>query len=440
MHELTKTALFCLVAAVLAVAAVVVDPGAATPEVFSDEGEPFYPDLTDPQAPRAIEVIDYDEVTATAQPLKIEFRDNRWGIPSHHDYPADAEDRLPKTAAALMELRKDIIVSDRVENHQEYGVVDPFDQTVTSLAGRGKRVTLRDDTETALADFIVGDPVDGKPGYRYLRVPDQRRTYAVKTEADVSSRFVDWIETDLLKLSTDDIRAVAINSYSINERLGRLDNVERMTLTRTDARWAISGSGQPDEDRVKGLTQALADLRIVDVEPKPANLTRDLKTEEGIRLTTDAIVSLRQKGFFVTPQGQLLSNEGEIVVDTANGLQYTLRFGEIASGGAADAPDGADTEAPDAPADGAEPAAGDAAEAADAAGERRYLFITVAHSADRARQYAEGVNPAGAGEDTPSVGETLATELRERFADWYYVITGADFNTLRPRRRDLIGG
>ena len=138
MHELTKTALFCLVAAVLAVAAVVVDPGAATPEVFSDEGEPFYPDLTDPQAPRAIEVIDYDEVTATAQPLKIEFRDNRWGIPSHHDYPADAEDRLPKTAAALMELRKDIIVSDRVEDHQEYGVVDPFDQTVTSLAGRGQ--------------------------------------------------------------------------------------------------------------------------------------------------------------------------------------------------------------------------------------------------------------------------------------------------------------
>ena len=166
-------------------------------------------------------------------------------------------------------------------------------------------------------------------------------------------------------------------------------------------------------------------------------LTRDLKTEEGNQADDRCHRVVASEGLLRHAAGDSCSrNEGEIVVDTANGLQYTLRFGEIASGGAADAPDGADTEAPDAPADGAEPAAGDAAEAADAAGERRYLFITVAHSADRARQYAEGVNPAGAGEDTPSVGETLATELRERFADWYYVITGADFNTLRPRRRD----
>ncbi len=428
MHELSKTAIFCLVAAVVTAAAVAVDPGAATPEIFSDEGEPFYPDFTDPQAPKAIEVVDYDEATATTRPLKVEFRDRRWSIPSHYGYPADAEDRLPKTAAALMELRKEVIVSDLVEAHEAYGVVDPLDQSVTSLKGRGKRVTLRDEAGDVLVDFVVGKPVDGKPGYGYLRVPGQRRTYAVQTQADVSSRFVDWIETDLLKLSAGDIQAISINSYSINERLGQLDDVERMTLRREEDRWTITGRGTPNPDEVTALTGALDDLRIVDVQPKPANLTRDLKTAEGIRLTMDAILSLRQKGFFVTQSGQLLSNEGEIVVETANGLEYTLRFGEIASGGTpGDAT--ADIDADEAGAVAPDTEDGDAA--GDTEGERRYLFITVAYSADRARRYAEGEEP-------DQDGEALATELRNRFADWYYVITGADFNTLRPRRRDLV--
>ena len=146
-------------------------------------------------------MVDYDDATATARPLKVEFAENQWRIPSHNNYPADAEDRLGKTAAALMELRKDAIVSERIEDHAEYGVVDPLDQEVTSLTGRGKRVTLRDENDDILADFIVGKTVEGKQNRRYMRVPTQKRIYDVETTADVSARFEDWIETDLLKLA-----------------------------------------------------------------------------------------------------------------------------------------------------------------------------------------------------------------------------------------------
>lgn len=421
MHELKKTALICLAAGVLAAAAVIVDPGAATPEIFSDEGEAFYAEFTDPLAPKAIEVIDYDEATATARPLKVEFAEGKWRIPSHHNYPADAADRLPKTAAALMELRKDMIVSERVEDHSEYGVIDPLDQAATSLSGRGKRVTLRDENGDVLADFVVGKAVEDKPGYRYLRVPPQRRTYAVKTDADVSSRFADWIETDLLKLSAGDIRKVAVNSYSINQQLGRLENVEQLTLTKGGENWTLSGGGRPNADKISALTGALANLRIVNVQPKPQNLTEDLRTTDGIQLAMESIYSLRQKGFFITPTGQLFSNQGEIIVDTANGLQYTLRFGEVASTESPAATESAGGEAP----------AGEAAESGHDA--QRYLFITVSYSEARARQYADGKDPG-------KEGEALGRELRNRFADWYYVISGADFSNLRPRRRDLLGG
>src|SRR5262249_7506837 len=194
----------------LVAAAVMYDPGARTPKIFNDQGQSFYPNFTDPQAPKVIEVVDYDETTATARPLKVEFKNKRWVIPSHYGYPADAEDRLAKTAAALIELRKESIVSDRVEDQVKYGVVDPLDQNATSLTGRGQRVTLRDDKDVLLCDLIIGKAAEGKAGYRYIRVPNQRRIYLVKSEAEISAKFQDWIETDLLKLVSADIRRIIL--------------------------------------------------------------------------------------------------------------------------------------------------------------------------------------------------------------------------------------
>ena len=408
MNETTKTLYFVMAAVVMATAAVVIDPSKSTPDIFDDVGELFFADFTDPQAPKSIEVIDYDETTATATPLKVEFTDNKWVIPSHHSYPADAEERLATTAAALIELRKDRVVSDLAQDHAEYSVVDPLNDQGTSLAGRGKRVKILDGDSNVLADFIVGKQVKDKPGYRYMRVPSQKRTYEVKTEADVSARFQDWIETDLLKVSPFDLRQIEINSYTINERLGRIENRQQTTLTQNDSKWQLGGR-EPNSDTMSALTKALDNLRIVDVQPKPQGLSADLKAREGIQPTMANFRSLQGKGFFPNPYtGQILSNEGEIVVDSKNGLRYTLRFGEVARGGA-------------------EPSSDEENADAEGEGERRYLMVSVDYSEGRAESY----------EGDADQGKELADELRARFADWYYVISGADFANLRPSRADL---
>ena len=404
MTETTRTLYFILAAVVAAAAAIVVDPSKATPDIFNDVGELFFEDFTDPQAPRSIEVIDYNEATATATPLKVEFRDNKWVIPSHNSYPADAEERLAKTAAALIELRKDRVVSDFAQDHANYSVVDPLDDQATSLAGRGKRVKILDGASNVLADFIVGSEVDGKRGYRYMRVPAQKRTYEVKTEADVSAKFQDWIETDLLKISPFDLRRIEINRYTINERIGRIENRQRMTLTQKDDKWRYAGR-EPNSDAMSDLTTALDKLRIVDVQPKPDSLSEDLKARTGIQPTRENFRSLQGKGFFPNPYtGQILSNEGEILVDSKNGLRYVLRFGEIAPGSSgADGDDG------------------------ESEGERRYVMISASFSEKLAETH----------EGDAEKGKELAEELRARFADWYYVISGADFGKLRPSRADL---
>src|SRR5262245_62359456 len=96
----------------------------------------------------------------------------------------------------------------------------------------------------------------------------------------------------------------------------------------------LSADQELDSDKIRTLSDALADLKIVGVRTKPAGLTRDLKKsdKEGIKLTAPTVASLQSKGFYMTREGQLLSNQGDVRVYTDEGVVYTLRFGEVVLG------------------------------------------------------------------------------------------------------------
>jgi hypothetical protein len=393
MREGIKTAIFAVAALALAVVAAVVEPESYTPSIMSDQGEPFFPNFTDAHAVKTIEVIDYDEATATARPFKVAFEKGRWILPSHNNYPVEIGDRLVRTSAALTDLRKDEVRSDSPHDHAKYGVIDPLDQKSPSLTGRGKRVTLRAANNEVLADFIFGKTVEGKTGLRYVRLPNEKRTYAVKTDADPSARFSDWVNAELLRIASSTIRKVTIHSYSIDEGMGTLGNMETVSLIQENGQWK-STSGEPIKSAaIQAMAATLDHLKIVDARPKPPSLAADLKKGQ-LQLSLETAMSLRQRGFFLSPNGRLLANEGEMAIDTANGLTYVLRFGEVAASG----------------------------------GDNRYLFVTVNHDAARAAKY---------GGDT-AAGERLARELNTRFADWYYVIGGSDFKKLRLTKQDAL--
>ncbi|MDW8129064.1 MAG: DUF4340 domain-containing protein [Bryobacterales bacterium] len=398
MRETAKTAIWLGVAALLATLAAVTEPERVTPEILSDQGEPFYPGFRDPEQARVIEVIDYDEATATARPLKIEFRRGRWVVASHHNYPVELGDRLARHAAGLVDLRKDMVRSDSADDHAQFGVIDPLETRVTSLAGRGKRITLRDARGDVLADYIFGKPVEGKPGYRYVRVPGRKRTYMVRTEADPSARLTDWVEPNLLRLSASALRRIVLQMYAIDETFGRVTRSETLPLVREGGGW--SGAEKLPPGSLQPLLDTLERLRIVDVRPKPPSVAQDLRQGQ-VRLSLESALSFRQYGFFLTPQGRLLAKEGELSVETDDGLVYVLRFGEVATSGGE-------------------------IKSAGGRGENRFLMVTVSHDPARASKY---------GGDGAS-GERRAKELNQRFADWYYVISGADFERLRPGRKE----
>ena len=378
MNDIQKTSIFLGVAIMFgALALFTGSPSQPTLAQFSDKGEPFYPQFTDPAAAASLEVIDYDEESGTATPFKVQVRDGRWTIPSHYNYPADGEDRLATTAASVIDLVKDVVQSDRLQDHEQLGVIDPLDETISTLKGRGKRVALRDEAGTILAEFIIGREVEGRAGFRYVRIPQKKRTYAVKMEIDISTRFADWIETNLLDVQSFDINSVQIQDYSIDESTGRVISQGAISLEKTNSEWSLSDlppEKELDTGKINTMTRALAGITITGVRPKPAGLTSDLRTEDNLTLDLPAQLSLQSKGYFISQDGRLLSNEGEVSIGTASGVRYTLRFGEILVGKGMEVSAGTETDATDEAADdeATDIEATDSGEGT----ENRYLFVT----------------------------------------------------------------
>ncbi len=449
MSESRKTLTLVGVAAVLLLLAFVTAPGKVNPEAFDDVGEPFFGDFEDPNAATTLEVIEFDEETGTARPFKVTFEDGVWTIPSHHDYPADGKDRLAETAAGLIGIRKDGLRSNSAADHEACGVVDPLDETISSLAGRGERVTVRDASGQALADLIIGKATGEEDKLHFVRVPGQKRTYVSRLDLDISTSFADWIETDLLEVEKDDIDKIIIKDYFINERTRRVVERGEIVLSKDDDTWTAAkmrSSEEVSSTKISDLLSGIDELSLVGVRPKPEGLTRSLqRSAEDIAISQEALLSLQSKGFYFTRDGNLLSNEGELEVQTARGVTYILRFGEVLYG-----------------TDDAVTAGSDSSDDESAGpGENRYLFITTTFDADRFPEPRKATDlsfQAKQEEDLTDADKKnkelhekyqqwekdltdnreASESLNQRFAEWYYVISSGSFDKIHLERADLI--
>ena len=419
MSEGRKTALFGGVALALVLVTWATAPRFATPAIFAERGELLFSEFRDPNSAASLEITEFDARNATIRPFKVQNYDGRWTIPSQHDYPADAKDRLAQTAAALVGLRKDDIASDNAADYERYGVLDPLDTTLPTLNGRGSRLLVRGAHDQVLADVIVGKAVEGHTGFRYLRKPGQKRVYVSNVGAlSLSTAFGDWIERDLLQVAGEDIDAVNLRNYSLDRSTGLVNPGETLLLQKAQDKWTINGLGATEElnlNALDAMLRNLAKLRIVGVLPKPLGISATLNGEiSNATVSQEDKADLARKGFYLTPTGQLVSNLGEIVVRSAQGVFYTLRFGDIA-------PES------DAPAEDTPPASNGASAPATSPRENRYLFIMVNFDPQSAR------TPGRASE-----GSQTARLLRARFAPWYYVIAADSFAKIRVQRRDLV--
>jgi hypothetical protein len=451
MNEMRKTVVFVGAAVVLLALVLVTAPKRVTPDAFFDQGEAFFPEFTDPNAARTLEVIDFDEETGEALPFKVTFSDGRWMIPSHHNYPADGEDRLAQTAAGVIGITKDDFRTDNPADHAACGVIDPVDDSSPSLEGRGQRVTIRGENDVVLADLIIGKSFEGRENFRLVRVPGQKRVYGAQIDIDISTKFSDWIESDLMKIDKEEIDHVVLKDYSIDERTGKLDVRDEVVLERESDVW--SAAKMKDNEEINrttmfNLVKAIDEVSIVGVRPKPAGLSATLaKMEEGTSITQGDMLSLQSKGFYFTRDGRLVSNEGELQVRSSDGVTWTLRFGEVVYGSGLQVTAGGESADPDGGGEGL--------------AENRYLMITTSFDPSL---FPEPEKPENTDfttkpdslwteqdyrmqsiqaayerwEEKVEAGLQRSQELNERFGPWYYVITSESFEKLNLDRSDVL--
>ena len=450
MTELEKTTAFGGAAILVVAVALTTAPSRSAPDAFFDVGETFFGDFTDPEAATSLEVVEFDEDTAAAAIFRVTNRNGLWTIPSHHDYPADGEERLASTAAGMIAITKDDFRSDSVTDHEAFGVIDPLDETVSTLRGRGRRVTFRGASEEVLADLVIGNRVEGRPGLNFVRVPDQNRVYAARTDIGISTDFSDWIETNLLGVERDDVKRVELNEYQVDERTGSVvrrgeftvDWVEQDVWTGSD----MPEGKEVDYVQMNLLVGGLMGLRIVGVRPKPEGLTGNLRQAFEARTITNAdLQTMQARGFYPTQAGEMLSNEGELRVRTDLGVLYTLRFGEILYGSGNAVSIGDETS------DDEE----------TGGGENRYVLINAEFDpealpeperpanrdfenkaesqwTDADRENRERADLHAQWERRTADGRARAEELATRFASWYYVISAGSYNRVHKTRDELL--
>ncbi len=462
MSEYFKTVVFLLLGAGFLLVAWVARPAPPAREVVDDRGQPFFAAFSDPLAAATLSIIEFDEETGAARPFEVARHNGVWSIPSHENYPADAENRFAEAVAQMIGLEKGAARSDSPADHELFGVVDP-EGAGPGAAGVGMRVTIADDNGRALADLIIGAEVKDGRGQRYVRVPSLDRVYLCTIDTSkFSTTFDEWIEKDLLELASSDLAEVIANDYSIDEFSGRLNQGEVLTLAH-DAKaftWSMEGLAEGEDlDRTKlnALSRALDDLQIIDVHRKPAGLSSELRAEDTLQIDGEAVQSLRDRGFYIS-QGRLLSNQGETIVRTKDGVQYTLRFGEVAftHPGSAEGEEEDDdgkgrylfvtaefnedlipppelAEIPDLealiPADEEEPAEGE--EAGESARDQAIRMAREKIGEENRTKEAERTRKL---ED----GRQKVRELNDRFADWYYVIADSVYGKIRMSRADVV--
>lgn len=437
---------------------------------FEDTGEPLFPAFTDPNVAASLDVVAWSDEDAQTVHFSVMQKDGRWVIPSHNDYPADGTEQMAKAAASFIDVKKELFYSDDATQHAAFGVLDP-DGAAGEGDEKGQRITIKDASGTVVVDVIVGKAVEGKQNAYYVRKPEEKRVYGSTIELDVSTDFADWIEKDLLKVERDDFVRIHYDPYHIDETQGTvLDRnpviAEVADPTLSDRKeWklidelALPEGKTLDSVKLRGILTALASLKIVGVRPRPP-----------VRSLIEAQLTLNPKGFFVNQQGQLFGNEGMVQAMTADGVVYSVFFGEVthetgialtagkpaAEEADANADADADPDAdPDAEADqdAADPGADDTTKKAS-----RFMFVNVRYDpefdttlgggqSDEGGSDEGGSGESGGGPDAPDTQDVddkdkmpaaeRAKMLNDRFEQWFYVISDSSFTQIHKDRAEL---
>ena len=209
MNQGTKSAIFVGAAVLATLGAWLARPTMPASDAGDVRNQLLIQDF-DPATVASLKIVDFDEETATPRSFRGRRGQHKGkvlcSIPSHDDYPADAQNQLAEAATALLGLKILDVAGDsqrpRTLRRGRSGVED-----LAGASGVGTRVVMKDKQGATLLSLIIGKAVQGQPDLHYVRRDNEYPVYVVKVKTDkLSAKFADWIEKDLLKMNLWDLK------------------------------------------------------------------------------------------------------------------------------------------------------------------------------------------------------------------------------------------
>src|SRR5271169_1389826 len=141
MNERNKTLAFVGFAALVGAVAWATQPTAIVDKLDAEVGTKFFPKFENPLAAKTLEITEFDEDQGALIPFKVTQVNGIWTIPSHSNYPADANKQMADAAASLIDIKKLDVASTNPAEHETFGVIDPTAPNLSAGSrGVGKKV------------------------------------------------------------------------------------------------------------------------------------------------------------------------------------------------------------------------------------------------------------------------------------------------------------
>lgn len=354
MNEGSKTGVFALIAGAVALLAWATTPrNTVDPATTATMGKVLFEGFNDPLEAAWLKIVKFDPNQQATVEFEVakDAKSGLWSIPSREGYPADASKQMAEAATLFIGLKSLDVASEKRADQELFGVIEPSTQREQGGDGVGMLVQMRDSKNNMLVDIIIGKETDDKK--RFLRAPSEDVIYVADINTQpLSTDFKQWIESDLLKLSSNDIDSVGIKDYQLlptNQGLALSRDYEaEISFLSATGQWAakqittygsegkvervLTEDEQLNATRLNEIKSTLDRLILADVAKKPTGLAADLKGNRK-QLGDDALVSLAKRGFYPDPQQkdgdvvEFYAQNGELIVSLRNGVQYVLRLG-----------------------------------------------------------------------------------------------------------------
>ena len=224
----------------------------------------------------------YDADQAILHSFQVANNDGVWTIPSHHNYPADGGDQVGRTAGSVLGLEADpaLRVSTDPRDHIRLGVLAPGDENAPFGVARGRRITLEGGEGETILDLIIGDEIPERSGWHYVRRADEDAVYAVEMSPVLSTRFIDYVNPDLLQVERDDVTQIVFDAHRVDRAAGNVSQPPKVFLKRSadGSQWEspqLPKGQEVDADAVRQVLDGITRVRLEGVRPlQPLSMDR----------------------------------------------------------------------------------------------------------------------------------------------------------------------